>query len=122
MPPPPSATPTPHTRSTAPVDTPSRLAPSEFKGEGVLFPAVVIGIGQLGMRVLQQLRDSLVQRFGSMSQLPNVRLMLLDTDPEVVEGGDARHGEQCAVRSGCPAGAAESAQPLPQTARRPAED
>ncbi len=51
----------------------------------MLFPALVVGIGQLGMHVLQRLRDSLVQRFDSLSQLPNVRLMLLDTDPEIAK-------------------------------------
>src|SRR5262249_12026308 len=60
-------------------------APAEVKGEGVLFPAVIVGVGQLGMRVLQRVRDSIVLRFGSPSQLPNVRLLLLDTDTEVVK-------------------------------------
>jgi eukaryotic-like serine/threonine-protein kinase len=68
-----------------PLDTPSRKAPSEVRGEGVLFPALVIGIGQLGMQVLQRLRDRIVQRFDSPSQLPNVRLLLIDTDSEIVK-------------------------------------
>ena len=95
--------------------------PSEVKGEGVLFPALIIGLGQLGMQVLQRLRESIVQRFGSPSQLPNVRLLLLDTDPEIGEDSDARLGKQRPVFAGHYGDAAESAQPLLETARQQAE-
>jgi eukaryotic-like serine/threonine-protein kinase len=78
-------TPAPQEPTPTPVETPSRQAPSEVKGEGVLFPALVIGLGQLGMQVLQRLRASIVQRFGSPSQLANVRLLLFDTDPETAK-------------------------------------
>jgi hypothetical protein len=67
------------------MDTPTRQAPALYLGEGVLFPAVIIGLGKLGMHVLQNLRDSLVQRFDSMSQLPNIRLLLIDTDMETTK-------------------------------------
>src|SRR5262249_28722214 len=53
-------------------------------GDGVLFPALVIGVGHLGMSVLRQLRQQLQRRFGSVSALANVRLLFLDTDPEAV--------------------------------------
>ena len=33
--------------------------PTEMQGEGVLFPALVIGLGQMGLPVLQRLRESL---------------------------------------------------------------
>ena len=36
------------------------------------------------MTVLQRLRENLHRRFGGMSQAPHLRLLLLDTDPEVV--------------------------------------
>src|SRR5437764_11267948 len=35
--------------------------------------------------VLQRLRDSIVKRHSALSQLPNIRLLLLDTDPEIAK-------------------------------------
>jgi eukaryotic-like serine/threonine-protein kinase len=61
-----------------------RMAPPEINGDGILFPAVVVGLGQLGMTVLQRVREHLTGRFGSMSALPQIRTLLLDTDPEVM--------------------------------------
>jgi hypothetical protein len=53
-------------------------------GEGVLFPALVIGLGQVGLNVLQSLRGRLYDRFGSLARFPTTRLLEIDTDPEVV--------------------------------------
>jgi serine/threonine protein kinase len=61
-----------------------RQAPPEVNGNGVLFPALVIGLGHLGMTVVQRLRQELHLRAGGMERLPHLRLMVLDTDPEVV--------------------------------------
>ncbi len=61
-----------------------RKAPAEINGNGVLFPALVIGLGQLGMTIVQRLRQRLHTRFGGMDRLPHLHLMVLDTDPEVV--------------------------------------
>ncbi len=61
-----------------------RKAPPEVHGDGSLLPALVIGLGQLGMTVVQRLRGHLHTRFGGLEHLPNLRLMVLDTDPEVV--------------------------------------
>jgi serine/threonine protein kinase len=61
-----------------------RKAPAEVSGEGVLFPALVIGLGQVGMQVLQQLRYGLASGLGSPETLAHIRLLLLDTDPEVL--------------------------------------
>src|SRR5262249_48648695 len=61
-----------------------RKAPSEVVGDGCLFPALVVGVGQAGLSVLQRLREGLVDRFGSPAQLPQLRTVLLDTDPEVM--------------------------------------
>jgi serine/threonine protein kinase len=69
----------------------SRQAPPEVNGNGVLFPAFVIGLGQLGMNVVQRLRQNLHRRFGGMDRLPQLRLMVLDTDPEIVRA--ATRGE-----------------------------
>jgi serine/threonine protein kinase len=73
-------------------------APPEVHGEGVLMPALVIGLGQLGMSVVQRLRKHLHTSFGGMDRLPHVHLMVLDTDPEVVRAAtrgpqDARLSE-----------------------------
>ena len=69
---------------------PTRLAPPEIKGEGVLFPALIVGLGQRGLEVLQTLRESIEDRFGSMRALPNLRLLYVDTDPDAAHA--AAHG------------------------------
>jgi eukaryotic-like serine/threonine-protein kinase len=61
-----------------------RKAPTEVNGEGALLPALIVGLGQLGMTVLQKVREHLAGQFGSMSALPQLRTLLLDTDPEVI--------------------------------------
>lgn len=59
-------------------------APVEFKGAGILFPALVIGLGQTGSLVLQRLREGLCDRFGSLDPVPNIRLLYMDTDAETI--------------------------------------
>jgi hypothetical protein len=59
-------------------------APQEARGEGVLFPALVLGIGQVGQLVVQQLRQALHNGLGSAEAAPHLRLLALDTDPEAV--------------------------------------
>jgi serine/threonine protein kinase len=59
-------------------------APPEINGNGILFPALVIGLGHLGMTVVQRLREHLHTQFGSLEQLPHVHLLVLDTDPDIV--------------------------------------
>ncbi|MFN4259698.1 MAG: tubulin-like doman-containing protein [Gemmataceae bacterium] len=58
---------------------------------GVLFPALVIGLGVVGLHSLQSLREALINRFGDLSTLPHLRMLYIDTDPEglrlAVEGG-----------------------------------
>ncbi len=53
-------------------------------GDGVLFPALVLGLGHLGLGVLQRLAAHLGERFGSQAALPHLRLLYLDTDPHCV--------------------------------------
>jgi serine/threonine protein kinase len=81
-------------------EAPSVTAPPEIHGEGVLFPALVIGVGRLGLQALQQLRQSLQERVGDPAQLPNLRLLFLDTDPEALRTA-AR--EKSSARSCLPA-------------------
>jgi serine/threonine protein kinase len=57
---------------------------TEECGDGVLFPAVIVGLGRMGQSVLQALRRALLSRFGPDQELPHIRLVALDTDPEAV--------------------------------------
>jgi hypothetical protein len=59
---------------------PPREAPSEATGEGTLFPALIIGLGHLGLGVLRRLRAELTDRFGSET-LSHLRLLYMDCDP-----------------------------------------
>ena len=64
-------------------------APAEINSDGALFPSLIVGVGAVGMAVIQKLRDNLCRRFGSMAQASHLRLLLLDTDPEVVRTATA---------------------------------
>ncbi len=55
----------------------------EIKGDGCLFPGLVIGLGQSGLGILRRLRERLVESFGGLDALPSLKLLLLDTDPDV---------------------------------------
>ena len=56
-------------------------------------PALIIGIGQTGREVLQQVHQALRARFGSRQAVAHVRLLYVDTDADaihaVTEGGEA---------------------------------
>lgn len=58
--------------------------------EGVLRPAILIGIGSFGRRALQQIRCRLLDRIGELSQVPCFRFIYLDTDPDTLT--KAAHG------------------------------
>ena len=64
---------------TGPVYTP---APPESTGPGPLRPALVIGLGQTGLRVLRRLRYDLAERFGQPEMLSIVQSLYVDTDPD----------------------------------------
>jgi hypothetical protein len=100
---PPTAPQAPHGVPVAPepVLPPER---PEVTGDGLLFPVVVIGLGGAGREVLRCLRKAMSRRWGA-DGLPNVRLLLLDTDPNEVlkaTSGDAdtalRAGETFVAR------------------------
>src|SRR5262249_17137557 len=63
---------------------PAIVAVPEVTGDGCLFPAMAVGIGEQGLNVLQNLRASLHEQFGSMEALPQFRLLYIDTDPEAL--------------------------------------
>jgi serine/threonine protein kinase len=66
---------------------PRKAVGVEFHDDGVLIPGLVIGLGQMGLTVLQRFRETLAERFDSpnRNEVPaNLRILLLDTDPEVM--------------------------------------
>lgn len=65
-----------------PEDSAVRPVVREILGEGPLMPSVVVGLGQVGMHVLQVLRDCLRQRVGPAEMLPQLRLINFDVDPD----------------------------------------
>jgi serine/threonine protein kinase len=82
--------------SEAPMAAEVRQAPPEVHGDGVLFPALVIGLGQMGLHVLQQTREALAASLGSLDPVPHLRFLLLDTDNEVVrQVGAGRETRNC---------------------------
>jgi serine/threonine protein kinase len=60
---------------------PTRL---EATGPGVLFPALVIGLGETGTLAVQKLREALFERFGSGDAVPHIRLLCIDVDPDTI--------------------------------------
>ncbi len=64
-------------------------APPEEVGSGALLPAVVIGIGQMGIEVAQRFRRQVVDRYGSFDRVANLRLLCIDTDPETLQPATA---------------------------------
>lgn len=80
-----------------------RQAPPHQAGEGILFPSVVIGLGQKGMEALQVFQTSLRNQFGSLAALPHLKLIYIDTDPETAQAA-ARTSPETVI------GAAETVQ------------
>jgi serine/threonine protein kinase len=71
----------------------------DMVGDGVLFPALVIGLGQMGLGVLRQVSHQLTERFDSPEALPNIRFLYIDTDPECVRLATAGPGTLALRRS-----------------------
>ncbi len=62
-----------------------KAAPPSFvfrHEEGVLRPAIMVGIGSFGRRALQQIRCRLLDRMGELSQVPCFRYIYIDAEPE----------------------------------------
>jgi len=59
-----------------------RVAPPEEAGDGALFPALIIGLGQTGRTVIQQLKRVISDRYGLPEAVPHLRFLYIDTDPE----------------------------------------
>lgn len=63
---------------------PETTAPPEAS-PGILQPALVIGLGQLGIDTLRQLRKQLNMEFGNAEALPHLRLVAMDTDADALQ-------------------------------------
>jgi hypothetical protein len=74
---------------TQPSPTVATPGPGSGAGDGVLFPALVIGLGDAGLRILRRTCATLAERFGSLAALPQLRFLYLDTDPEAVRQATA---------------------------------
>jgi serine/threonine protein kinase len=68
----------------AEASTPGATPASCITGEGVLLPALVVGLGGGGLAVLRGLRASLRALGTRLSGLEHVRCLYIDTDPEAV--------------------------------------
>jgi len=58
------------------------LSATMRREEGVLRPAILLGVGSFGRRALQQVRCRLLDRVGELAQVPCFRFVYLDADPE----------------------------------------
>ncbi|HJZ53429.1 MAG TPA: tubulin-like doman-containing protein, partial [Gemmataceae bacterium] len=58
------------------------IAPPEKTGDGTLFPALIVAVGQIGLAVVEQMRQVIRDRYGNPDQVPHVRFLYIDTDPE----------------------------------------
>jgi serine/threonine protein kinase len=64
------------------VSTPPPRQATINPSDGVLVPALIVGLGQFGLFTLRQLRQEICDNFGSANLLPSVRLLYIDADPE----------------------------------------
>ncbi|MCS7167715.1 MAG: protein kinase [Gemmatales bacterium] len=55
---------------------------SERLGMGVFVPALIIGLGGWAKSVLQYFTNWITERYGALRELPHLRLLHIDTDPE----------------------------------------
>ncbi|HYT91306.1 MAG TPA: tubulin-like doman-containing protein, partial [Gemmataceae bacterium] len=90
-------TPRPDSR-TPPAAAPARKATVDAtlangKADGILMPALVIGLGRLGLGVLRQLRRQVADELDGPDALPNVRLLYIDADPETTRAAGSGRAE-----------------------------
>src|SRR5262245_28361556 len=56
---------------------------------GVLRPTLIVGLGGFGLLALRELRSRLTDRMGDLRQVPSIRFVYLDADPEAKAVGVA---------------------------------
>jgi serine/threonine protein kinase len=97
---------TPHTdgqparRPRRPADAPqaapdARPPDAVATGEGVLFPALVVGVGGTGLAVLRRLRAALRALLPHPRALGHLRFLYLDTDADTVRAAGRGPAETC---------------------------
>jgi len=104
-----SAASAPVVYSTADMAFPARMAAPLVTGEGCLVPAVLVGIGQLGLEVVREFRRTTIERFGVADRLPHLKTIYIDTDSEALHA---------ATNGG--AGALDPVEVIPARLNRPA--
>lgn len=70
---------------TDPVLGSAKVPASAVHERGTLYPTLVLGIGATGIRSIERLRRKLERRFGSPDAWPAIRLLGVDSDPEVLK-------------------------------------
>jgi hypothetical protein len=68
-------------KETIRVGAPPRERRNEKLADGILVPALVIGLGGVGGAVLRRLRGAIAARFG---ELPHIQLLYVDTDADAL--------------------------------------
>ncbi len=58
------------------------IAPPERAGDGLLFPAIVVGLGRTGLEGIRAVRQIVHDRFNTVAAVPTLRFLFIDTDPE----------------------------------------
>jgi serine/threonine protein kinase len=79
-----SETPSSNLKPAVTPSTPRKSGPV-VRADGVLLPALVVGLGQFGLGTLRQLRQEISDNFGAANLLPALRFLYLDTDPETAQ-------------------------------------
>jgi serine/threonine protein kinase len=74
------------------------IAPPEKNGDGVLFPALVVAVGQTGRRQVEALKQLIRDRYGHPDKTPHIRFLYIDTDPESSPDGPADDSAKLAPR------------------------
>ncbi|MCS7044933.1 MAG: protein kinase [Gemmataceae bacterium] len=76
---------TPDTHAHRPKPGAAPLAPVDSGNRGIVQPALIVGLGKLGLHTLLALRRTISHEFGHADALPHVRLVGIDTDPDAVQ-------------------------------------
>ncbi len=79
------------------------IAPPEKNGDGVLFPALVVAVGQTGRQLLESLKLIIRDRFGHPDKVPHIRYLYIDTDVESFPETPSDDPAQLAPREFVPA-------------------
>ncbi|QVL32823.1 protein kinase [Telmatocola sphagniphila] len=57
----------------------------EITGDGCIRPIIMIGLGGTGLKIMKEFRKQMISEYGLPNNLPNIRMLFLDTDPNLME-------------------------------------